>query len=241
MGFGSSINFRLTGSGPVRVCLAEVAQLLRAVDDSGLFEPGHKARLGCVFGDRFDRDITSMMKLVAENPRQPNLLTAEWMPMDLDVLGVLGSLAAEYRADDRSVYRAWVRLGTLLPELRASFTTVNPDPNDLTYFRPESISFSIDPWSGESNQQNANVVLGYLSLAIHGDGLFFPRTAAHYIHAMTAHPPIAAIARACETIWPSIPQSATDELIEIRQCMGANWSHPLDAPTGWHWMGDANT
>jgi len=215
--------------------MSEIAQLIRAVEESGLCSTSEKVKLECKLGDRYDADIASIMELVAERPDLPNMLTAEWMGMDLDELDLRAQVAERYISDNRGVYRAWAQFGSLPIELHKAWTVENP--NDLSYFRPESVHFQIDPWTGPSNEQNADVVLGYLSFAICGDGLFFPRTASHYIDMMASHPALARIADACASIWPANPRPATRELVEIRECMRTNWPHDLEAPTGWHWMG----
>lgn len=235
MGFSACISFALTEPGPGTVRLSEIARLIRAVEETGLFQPTSRMKLECRFGDRYDHDIDSIMELVAERPHLPTLLTPQWMPMDIKEHGTPGAIASRFIADDRSVYRASIEFGSFPIELCRQWTI--EDPTSRHYFRPQSLEFSVDPWTGESDEQNANVVLGYLALDVHGDGNFFPRTAKDYIDSIASHPAIATISRACAEIWPASSRPATDELTEIRSTMRKLWPHPLDLSTGWHWIG----
>lgn len=233
MSFYSQMTYARLGPPP-EITPEDLARFVERLSATGVLAPRpHPMRAYHLsFGDSIDQDdLTTDPTPVGDGP----IVTFEDYAWDIvKCIPELDELAAALHKERGTVYRAWLSLEAIVPDL---MPVCYRDPSDDNK-QPmclDSVSFIVGPNISRS-LSDAEAQIGWMGLSFHGYGHFYPWTFREARERFETSKLIQRVMHCCEEMWPVEPRKPSEEQIAARKSVPELWLYDeFDRPDGWLW------
>lgn len=146
------------------------------------------------------------------------------------------ALADALAADGRSVYRAYLDLGELHPDIVAALTREPSEENEIG-LHLSGLSFHVGPVLVAGLGSKAPVLAGWMGLSFSGSGYFFPWDYQQVRERAEAVELVHRLADTCRAAWPVPHASPSPEAMATRRQLGELWLYDdFTLPQDWLWF-----
>jgi hypothetical protein len=235
MSFWSS--YLLVQSAPPPVVTGrQIAAFVRELAATGLIVPGGLP-VSCKvkYGPRIDADYETTD--LVEWDESGIIGTTKEYPWDRDAkFATLPELADSVTNDQRTVYRAYLSLGTADPDIEAALTR-QPSSENVEGLYPSDVSFHIGPQIVQGLASDEPAAVGWMALTFSGPGYFFPWSFKQARQRAQSSDGLKRLTEICRAAWPVAPSRVTKEMIDSRRALGELWLYDdLSIPRDWLWF-----
>lgn len=237
MGFYSSLIF-YRPTPPPFVTGARLAEFIDRFDALGVIKGGQWRAVKVKYGtaiDQNDRRLNEPEEIVEEEHCSISTIREQ----SLDVNWNNDEDQADRtpptsRGDARSVYRAFVSLGSAHQALFDALRFDTPKNGDS--FAPSSWSLELGVISTEALGGDEAFHVGWIGVSLSGNGYCFPRTMREIVDLARAQSDVQRVERLCREFWPVAPQAPSKHQQALRKKMGGLWPYDrVDLPLDWSW------
>jgi hypothetical protein len=233
--FSSLVYYRPTA--PPSVTGDDLARFLDLLAQSGAIAQEWLLSLDLKFGRRIDKDAkpATWLEPIKGHPYTARYRDIKW---DVDVKhdpGNVAMLLQHLRGEPRSIYRAYIGLGSLADEAAESLRLPPSAENELT-FCPDSLSVEVGPVQLCRLACEEPAEVGWVEVRFSGNGYLYPYTLRDLIARAESSPAVRRVTDACRSFWPVEPLPPDAATIGLRKQMGKLWPYDdLDRPWDWYW------
>lgn len=210
-----------------------LAEFVRAFARLGLSQNEGPMTASLKFGEAIDQDEKPASWF---EPLIPGI--GETQEIEWDVEESCGSLAnmAQLLSDhDRPIYRGYLGLGKATDDVSDHLKRVG-SPENETDLVPDAWSLEIGLIESVALNLQEALVVGWISVAISGNGYLYPWSFRELVERAERHPSIRRLMQLCRETWPVLPEAPTAQEIEKREQMGDLWPYGRhDLPWDWYW------
>lgn len=232
MSFYSSLLLARNASPPA-VSASDIGGFLRKLAVTGGLENEDTLSCKIKYGSSIDVD-----ELSTEVVEQSGLITVfKEYPWDRDdTFTSIESMADSLSSDTRSVYRAYLQIGSLHDDITSVLTREPCEDNDCPLYLTNA-SFEIGPVEAYALSCQETASVGWMALHFSGPGYFYPWTYRQARERVESVERAQQLAKVCRQTWPVLPAPPAPEVIENRQQLEDLWLYDdIAKPNGWLWF-----
>jgi hypothetical protein len=165
-----------------------------------------------------------------------SVYSVEDIDWDIDAFATSPGEADPGLADsDTSIYRAYVTLGFMPPEVCSRFARVRSPENDVD-LALDGCSLQLGPIALASLTSDSTFEVGWLAVALAGAGYLYPWRASDLVSRLENDASIQQLMELCRQTWPVVPLPPDEDELAARRAMGDRWPYPrIDRPMDWCW------
>jgi hypothetical protein len=234
MSFYSSLILARAAAPPV-VTTAAMSEFLRELARAGALLARGELLCRLKYGSRVDDDDRTTDAL--EWDKSGTIGTVSEYPWDVSrTFPSVAALADALAADRRSVYRAYLVLSELHPDIVAALTREPSEENEVGLCL-SGLSFSIGPVLVAGLLSDAPALAGWMGLSFSGPGYCYSWAYRQVRERAEAVEMVRWLADVCRATWPvpRVPPSA--EVVADRRRLGELWLYDDFAlPQDWLWF-----
>ena len=220
MSFWSSLVLARAAPPPV-VTVAALGALVRDLVATGALAGDEEALCQIRYGPRVDADEQTTD--VIDWDESGVIGTVGEYPWDRsDAHPSLAALADALMADGGTVYRAYLGLGALRPEIVAALTREPSEENEVGLCL-SGVSFSVGPVLVAGLGSEDQTFVGWMGLAFSGPGYFFPWEYRQVRKRAEGVGLVRRVVEVCRAAWPVQPVSASDSVVASRRQLAEAW------------------
>lgn len=236
MSFWSSLVFAQVAAPPI-VTLTSLGALVHELISAEVLANDEPPLCQVKFGPRVDADEETTD--VVEWDASGIIATHHPYPWDHSTTyPSLAALAKALSSDERTVYRAFLMLGSAHPDIVAALTR-EPSPENERGLCLHAVSFEVGPVWVNVLDGEPPAFVGWMGLSFSGQGYYYPWEPREVRERAEAHGLLRRAAEACRATWPVEPVQPTADLIAIRRQRAALWLYDDFArPLDWMWFVD---
>lgn len=234
MSFWSSLSFVRAAAPPV-VTVAEIGKLVAELAATRAAAGNERPKCRIKYGPRVDADEQTTE--VIEWDATGIIGTVGEYDWDRsDEYDSLTALSDALSSDNGSVYRAYLSLGGLHPEIVAALTR-DPSPENKIGLCLHGLSFSIGPALVAGLESEAPAFAGWMELSFSGPGYYFPWTYRQARERAEAVGLVREVMSVCRRTWPVPPAPPAAAAVDGRRQLADLWLYDDFALSAdWLWF-----
>jgi len=234
MSFWSSLILTRAAPPPM-VTTDAIAAFLRNVATSGALVGRENALCQVKYGPRVDADDCATDVLEWDESSTSSMIR-EYLWDWSETFPSVAALADRLGADSRSVYRAYLDLGEMHPDIVTALTREPSEENEVGLCL-SGLGFSVGPVLVAGLGSDAPALAGWMGLMLSGPGYFFPWEYRQVREQAEAVGSIRRLAEICRLAWPVPPIAPSQESIAGRRQLGELWLYnDFALPQDWLWF-----
>jgi len=234
MSFWSSLNLVRAAAPPV-VTAAAIGRFVSELAATGALAGDETPLCQIKYGPRVDADeqTTDVMQW----DESGIIGTVCEYPWDRsETFPSLAALSEALTTDDRRVYRAFLSLGGVVPEIVAALTRQPSEQNEVGLCL-YGLSFSVGPVLVAGLGSEFPVFAGWIGLSFSGPGYFYPWKFRQVRERAEAVESVQRLVATCRAAWPVAPTPASAEAVAGRRHAADLWLYDDFAlPPDWLWF-----
>lgn len=234
MSFWSSLNLVRTARPPI-VSVAAIGHFIGKILATGALDGDEQTECEIKYGSRIDVDDKTTN--VIDWDVSGYIGTTRDYPWDRsETFPTLAAMSDALRTDSRSVYRAFINLGSLQQDLVSAVSREASEENEegLTLC---NLSFNVGPVIVEVLEGDSQAMVGWMGLTFSGPGYFFPWDYRHARQRAESVILIRELTALCREAWPVPTSPISEQVVESRRQLASLWLYDdLAAPVDWLWF-----
>jgi hypothetical protein len=234
MSFWSSLVLARAAPPPV-VNADAIGAFLRGLAATGALVGGNELLCQVKYGPRLDADERTTD--VTEWDESGTIGTVGEYPWDIsEMFPSVAILADVLAGDSRSVYRAYLSVGELHPDIVAALTREPSEENEVGLCL-SWVSFSVGPVLVAGLGSEAPAFAGWMGLSFSGPGYFFPWEYRQVRELAESVELVGRLVEVCRGAWPVAPAPVSVEAVAGRRQLAELWLYDDFAlPQDWLWF-----
>jgi hypothetical protein len=235
MSFWSSLNLVRAAAPPPVVTVDAIGRFVSDLAATGALADDEEPLCQIKYGPRVDADEQTTD--IVEWDERRIIGTVREYPWDLSVTyPSLAALSEVLAKDGRQVYRAYLSLGGLSPEIVAALTREPSEQNEIGLCL-YALSFSVGPVIVAGLGSDSPALVGWMGLELSGPGYYFPWDFREGRERAEAIGSVQRLVAACRGAWPVPPEQASVDLVAARRQAAELWLYDDFAmPPDWLWF-----